>query len=146
MTLTFSLDFGMYEWNWFTADFLWILWDGSRFHQEPQQGNELWLCRDYCGNSLTARVKTGEQDLGSKGEKGNLHWFTHKTVPPKNVKIRSGRTQISKIWQYRLFWGYLKTSSTQSEVYFCSALGSCYLCWWDCVSKTSHILKKGFLS
>lgn len=38
----------------------------------------MWLCRSDSESSLTARVKAGEQHLGSKGQKGNLHWSTHR--------------------------------------------------------------------
>lgn len=98
-------------------------------------------------SSLTPRAQAGEQDLGSNGGKGNWHWSTCKTVPPKNVKIRSDHSQTSKLWQCRAFWEYLKTNSLEGSaqlgVCFCASLRAwCHLCWWHCTSEILHILKK----
>lgn len=145
MTLIVTLDLGMSEWNF---DSLQIFFGFCEMAAGLTKSSSRAMRYGFVGVTLPARVNAGEKDLESKGQKGNLHWSTHQTVPPKNVKITSICSQISMFYALTV-QAVLRASENQecsvgSLLLHCSKIMLPLLVRW--VSEISHILKKAFLN
>lgn len=147
MTLIVALDLGIFEQNFGSLQiFLGFCEMAAGLTKSPSRAMRCGSAGVTVGALWQPELKQGRSIWALRGKKEIYIDPLTETVPPKSVKTRSVGSQISMLWQCRLFWEFLQTNSAQLEVYFCIALRSCYLYWWDCVSVTSHTLEKGFLN